>query len=449
MKINKIIARNFKSLNYCETELGDLNILIGPNGSGKSNFIEIFELLRSIYVDYTQNPFLKWWGYDHVVWNKEEKLNISFEITFSEKDNIIIFITEFTGIGGNFKIIKETIKIDKVLTISNTGNIFHIEYDDNYFKTIVDLKRDFPYYGRLAESLNFQIRKAYSIEMIDKRLHQNNIFNRLDMILERPKSMERGKYYTTYVLFKYPDGLARYQDESFKYPENESIILTFPNIENIHLVKYITKNIIEFFQAPVLQRLNFEQMKNPFRVSNDMDIKNDASNFSVVLYNLFLKENSVPNIINRFIYEIFPDFKLLFKPSTDGRIFITLKSSETEFYPPSLSDGFFKILALATIIELKPKIIIIDEIEDSLFARIIELFISIVKENKIQLLISTHSPYVVDIAEPNDLLIFSNTSNISTSIRKFISPNLIREELNRLKITLSEKWLFSSDNDIE
>jgi len=442
MKINKIVVRNFKSLKYCDTELGEFNILIGPNGSGKSNFIEIFELLRSIYVGYTQNPFLKWWGYDHVVWNKDEKLNISFEICFSEKDYIITFYTEFTGIGGNFKIIKETIKINKVLTISNTGKTIHIEYDDNYFKKILDLEKNIPSYMRHDEPLKSQIRKAYSIEMSDRGLHQNNIFNRLDKIMQRPRRMQREKKYTYYSLYKYPEDV-------FKDTEKEKIILIFPNIERTHLVKYIVKNINQFFQAPVLQRLNFEQMKNPFRVSNDMDIKNDASNFCVVLYNLFLKDNRVPNIINRFIYEIFPDFKLLFKASTDGRIFITLKSSETEFYPPSLSDGFFKILALATIIELNPKIIIIDEIEDSLFARIIELFISIVKENKIQLLISTHSPYVVDIAEPNDLLIFSNSSNISTSICKFKSPNLIREELNRLKITLSEKWLFSSDNDLE
>ncbi len=434
MKINKIIVRNFKSLDYCKIELGEFNILIGPNGSGKSNFIEIFELLRSIYVDYTQNPFLKWWGYDHVVWNKDENQNISFEIYFSEKDYKITFYTEFTGIGGNFKIIKEIIKFEKILTISNTGNIIHIEYDDNYYKTIVDLKRDLTYYMRSDETLN-PIKKVYSIEMRDRGLHQNNIFNRLDMIFHRPRRMERIEGYTYYELFI--------------YSKNEDIILVFPKIKKTHLVSYIIREINQFFQSPLLQRLNFEQMKNPFRVSNDMEIKRDASNFGVVLYNLFLKENCVPNIINRFIYEIFPNYKLHFKPSTDGRIFITLKSSETEFYPPSLSDGFFKILALATIIELEPKIIIIDEIEDSLFAKVIELFISIVKENKIQLLISTHSPYVVDIADPNDILIFSNTSNMSTSIKKFKSPHLIREELNRLKITLSEKWLFSSDNDLK
>ncbi len=435
MKINKIIVRNFKSLKYCEIELGEFNILIGPNGSGKSNFIEIFELLRSIYIDYTQNPFLKWWGYDHVVWNKDEKQNISFEIYFSEKDYKITFYTEFTGIGGNFKIIKEIVKFEKILTISNIGNIIHIEYDDNYYKKIVDLRRDITSYMRSDETLSPQIKKSYSIEMIDRELRQKNIFNRLDMILNRPRSMERRKDYSYYDLVK--------------FSEKENIILIFPNIKRTNLVRFFSRQINQFFQAPLLQRLNFEQMKNPFRVSNDLEIKRDASNFGVVLYNLFLKENHIPNIINRFIYEIFPNFILHFKPSTDGRIFITLKSSETEFYPPSLSDGFFKILALATIIELKPKIIIIDEIEDSLFAKVIELFISIVKENKIQLLTSTHSPYVVDIVEPNDLLIFSNTTNMSTIIKKFKSPRLIREELNRLKITLSEKWLFSSDNDLE
>ncbi|HRI60004.1 MAG TPA: AAA family ATPase [Saprospiraceae bacterium] len=48
--IKHIKASNLLSFghNGLDLELRDLNVLIGPNGSGKSNFLEIFEVLRSL-----------------------------------------------------------------------------------------------------------------------------------------------------------------------------------------------------------------------------------------------------------------------------------------------------------------------------------------------------------------------------------------------------------------
>lgn len=48
MKINKITINNFKSFDKTEIEFGNVNMIIGVNASGKSNFIQVFELLKSI-----------------------------------------------------------------------------------------------------------------------------------------------------------------------------------------------------------------------------------------------------------------------------------------------------------------------------------------------------------------------------------------------------------------
>lgn len=67
MKLKKIEIKNFKSLKDCPIDLRDFNVVVGPNASGKTNLVELFKLLRKIYVDREPFPFLDWWGYDNVV----------------------------------------------------------------------------------------------------------------------------------------------------------------------------------------------------------------------------------------------------------------------------------------------------------------------------------------------------------------------------------------------
>ncbi len=46
--LKKIMVDGYKNLIECEADLADLNILVGPNNSGKSNFLEIFSLLSTL-----------------------------------------------------------------------------------------------------------------------------------------------------------------------------------------------------------------------------------------------------------------------------------------------------------------------------------------------------------------------------------------------------------------
>jgi predicted ATPase len=54
-KINRIEISGFKSIKQVDLNLGNLNIVIGSNGAGKSNFISVFGLLRSVYLQELQH----------------------------------------------------------------------------------------------------------------------------------------------------------------------------------------------------------------------------------------------------------------------------------------------------------------------------------------------------------------------------------------------------------
>ena len=46
--IERIQIQNYKSIQYADIKLGNLNVLIGSNGVGKSNFISFFELVNAL-----------------------------------------------------------------------------------------------------------------------------------------------------------------------------------------------------------------------------------------------------------------------------------------------------------------------------------------------------------------------------------------------------------------
>jgi len=456
MRLKKLAIKNFKSLKNCSIEFDNLNIIVGPNGSGKTNLIELFELIKSIYVERNRNPFLKWWGYDHVVWNRKEDLNIGVTLVFDYYGSQIEFSTDFTGLGGKFKLIKESISINNVITIVKEGNWLNIQYEEEYLNKFIEIFK--------RENKEFSL---FDPKLID---YKNLINQEIDLGLKDPFGVSilkigfRGSYN---VLKNYSIGLVSYKEDKMdntNIPENEKIIEIIPLIENKKATTFDDKfviygievdkkfvinsfkiNLLKFLRFPILKRLNFENMKNPFRVTNELAIKIDASNIGAVLYNLFLKNNKIPETVSYLIGEIFPETKLLFDVTTDGRILIKSKEDEIEYYPPCLSDGFFKLLTLATLIDMNPELIVVDEIEDSLYARVIELILDIVSDRNIPVIFTTHSPYVVDSIHPSHLILMEKGDN-GSEIRRLKSPEKIKAELNKMKITLSEKWLYGFDD---
>ena len=68
MKLTEIRVDGFKNLANCRIPLGDFNVLVGPNNSGKSNLLQVFEmlLLTSFSSDNTrENVFRGYSGREH------------------------------------------------------------------------------------------------------------------------------------------------------------------------------------------------------------------------------------------------------------------------------------------------------------------------------------------------------------------------------------------------
>lgn len=440
MKLTHIKVQNFKSLKDVDIDFEDINIIVGPNGSGKTNLIELFELLKLIYIEKENNPFLKWWGYDHAVWNHDETLNIIVKFYFTFFGYKIQFKTDITGAGGKFRFNTETLSIENVVKIEKKGKWINFSYDRNFLKNAMAEYRlydqDLKYPG--IKQLNIQDIENQEIKLLSDNPQEFSLF----LLLSSEHSA---------MLENYTISTVDYNDSSFLYDEtgdnSNTIVKIMPAINkdaeklNKDLYWNFKDYFFSFLGSPILKRLNFEKMKNPFRISKEKTLLMDGSNIGNVIYNLFLKKNKVPETVNFIIEHVFPDTQLLFDVTTDGRILIKAKKKGVEYFPPSLSDGFFKLLVLATVIEMDPHLIVVDEIEDSIYARVIEVILDLIVDRNIRVIFTTHSPYIVDIIHPSKLFMMENSEN-GTQVKKFKHPDDLKNELSRLNITLSERWLY-------
>ncbi|MHA1870231.1 MAG: AAA family ATPase [Promethearchaeota archaeon] len=437
MKLEKIEIKNFKSIKDATVELNNINVLIGSNGAGKTNFIEAFKLLKLIYGLNDNDPFEKWWGYNNVVWRKKEELNINVNLYFRFDKYKINFKTEVNGSGGYFHSIKEKLEIEEFLTLIKTRKTISLIYNQEFLKKILSKLANV---GIETKFIN-KIREPQEIE--NNLTQQQSILN-LNYNIDNAYILNKKFDDPHITLLKIPQNYPTLKD-SYIYilsPLVNDTILTNNGIDSTqNLFSAILKDLTNFFNYTLITNINFQTLKRPFKPSKDKTTGLDVENIENILYNLFIEKGKIPDLVQYFIQEVFPDSTIQFELTYDSRIILKLKQGDLTFYAPNISQGFYKCLILATLIELSPQIIIIDQIENSIYPKVLSLFIDLIRDRQIQAILSTQSTYLIDIVDPKELIIVNKEDSRSKFIR-IKDPEKLKEDLNNKKITMSEKWLF-------
>ena len=205
----------------------------------------------------------------------------------------------------------------------------------------------------------------------------------------------------------------------------------------------LSPEFISQSQILILRQLNYKAITTPQPVRRELILKEDGSNLANVLLTLY-SERGIPERIIQVINSIFGNVEIKPKITDDGRVYIEVMENGLKLQPKMVSDGFWKILTILTAIELNPRIIVIDELENSLHPEAIEYIVDELKNSKSIVIVTTHSPAVIDIIDPEDLILLEKDMEGKTIVKRIKNPEEIRKWLSENGITLSEGWLYGN-----
>ena len=437
MRLKKLVVKNFKSLRDCEIELDKFNVLVGPNASGKTNLIEVFQLLRKIYVEKETNPFLEWWGYNNVVWAGKEELPITVGMLLDVDGYDVYFETTFTGTGGSFRILREVLEVRGHFRVEKEGRIIRASHD--------------------AEFVERALSKLETIETSERLTKAYDYFIKLDLQDLLHLEAQLPPNYAEKTLLSWPwRSLATY-DKSFEaayiivQTEDDKTLfpIVSPVIKNGELghspLAWELERILgrAILSTLFLRQIYIQKIKEPKFPRKETTLSEDASNLIPLIYNVWLREGRLPDEIAEPLSIAFPNTRVFFQLTEDGRVMMKVFEGNLELSPPGISDGFYKTLAILTAVYLEPPLLMIDEIENSLHPETLEMIIDTLRESRSQVVITTHSPVVVDIVEPSELILVDKKDG-ETIFYHIRNPEKIKRFLNEKGITLSEGWLYGS-----
>lgn len=214
----------------------------------------------------------------------------------------------------------------------------------------------------------------------------------------------------------------------------------------VNLAKLPTEELDKvstFLSNVIVLHIDPYEAISPVHASEITTIDINGRGMVKVLHNLYL-EGKIPGYIEEFLRE--EGYSISFKISDEGNIILYVNDHGVPVPPPSVPSGLIKMITIMTALALGPKILAIDEIENSLHLKYIERLLDIFEyfSNDTQIVISTHSPAVIDLVRPSDLILVSK-EGLSTKVRRVSKKDEeVKEFLVKNGITLSDAYFYGA-----
>jgi predicted ATPase len=393
--IKRFRVQNYKALRDVTLDLTPLHLLIGPNDSGKTSILEaIAALCRSVDHD-LKDTFLGSWDGRELVSHGNAKPIISFDVLVEMQKNCLSYhlSCRFNDRGRNVLCVEERIasppeqflvetSLEQPLVESPGGRSITRVYR---FTVKGDTKPLTETEGQLITFVKDAITGIHYYRWVPQIL----------AIPTAPDSKRRFRMESTGF------GLALCLDDILGYDRDRFIALEnrfreiFPQVKSIKLIAEPA------FRAPVddpSQRLILQQA----------------------------------------------DGKGIYFEFVDSRDLVPASQA---------SDGLLLVLAYLTILNLPhpPRVILIEEPENGIHPKrlreVLTILRSLVGEQSItQIIMTTHSPYVVDLFEPDEVTLCQRQNNGSVSVRRLSESPIVRDQID--VFTLGEIWTAEGEETI-
>jgi len=476
ISVNSFGINNFKSYRNGLINFSPITLIIGPNGAGKTNLLEGIKLAFDVasYSSPSDYPFIQYWGYQNAVTDGDINSNMEFSFDISIDKINIKYISKFNGAGGSLTFLEEIISIENYVELRREGSKISIIYDNKFFesfstdRSIIDktleLRSFFLQDGLKDENPEAGMRLVETYEGLDPSI---SIFTKI-IGIDSSFHITSSSSHDGYELF-----FLSQMKKNVKNNRNMFIPIIVPAVTEVNNEgipefpvsplgvlfsmfgkdndpsAFISSSGLALGSKPIIfiRHDSIYGMKKPVPLNyQSHGILNGESSLLWLFTQFSESGGKIPESIQSAMEANFPGWQIGFRITADGNIILQIKETDTygnirNLTPPSLPDGFFKLLLVLIAIEMKPAILLIDELENSLHNSLIEYIIDSLRDSSITTVITTHSPLVINDVELSEIRILDRDAN-GTSIRTIEKPGEMKKKLLDLGITPSDLWLY-------
>jgi len=455
--IKRVVIENFKSLEHVELDLRPgINLLVGPNAGGKSNLLEALYFLRLALVDGLRSvPYMPYvphyWDPLDVVFMRDLSRTIRYQLDFLCR-NPGKGVEHDVSLGVSFRVPPDRSTIlpteitisyggDSVLLISEGG--VEVKVRENLFTEVKDHFKDDPNFSSFFEKFKIVGRaRGYLTFRADPGLWvdlgTNLVLGVMRVIFPIPASMgfvgvEGIGSATLYLppvgwvplIFKVRPALKEVT-KGFESP------YPFPVATILDLLTALSHVVM-------LKHPDMRALREPQTLGEAEKLDVRASNLAPVLLSLMSKGKL--SRIEEAITELFPGTRIRPQPQ-HGRVALLVEEGGVELPPPNVADGLLKVLAILAAVELGPSLLLIDELENSLHARLIEYVVDVLNSLDVPVLVATHSPAVVDLVGPERTIVVERGEGGGTRVSRIKDPEGLSRKLRELGVTFSDYVMY-------
>ena len=404
--IRRIEALNYRSLQYISQELRPFQILVGPNASGKSTFLDVVALLS----DFVRNGL-------------EGALLFGMELGAGRARSLDELI--FNQRGDYFELAVE-IEIPPGLQSASKNGNGDFRYDLARYETAFG-KTD---QGELTI-------KAETLWLIDsERAKRKRQLTRVQPALfpvepDPPQTLiTTGKTphgWRTVAKKVAGSGNDYFKSENSKWnmqfrvgPHKAALSALPEYVERFPIAIWVRNLLLDGIRVLAL---NSAAMRRPVSPSVSRTFNVAGANLPLVIQDLQREKPQVYNDWLAHIQTILPDIQEVHvrERPEDRHLYLAIAYNNVAEPVPSwlISDGTLRLLALTLIAYLQNEstVYLIEEPENGIHPRALEgVFESLSSVYNGQVLIATHSPLVLGLAEPSQLLCFAKNLSGAVSV---------------------------------
>ncbi len=380
--ITRFRVKNYKALRDVTLDLTPIHVLIGPNDSGKTSILDaIAALCRSVDHELPQ-AFTGQWSGTNLVWRGENDLLVSLSVAFDNRGDSYDYdiTTKFHQDARNVRIATET------FVAASQAQPVDLSVAGNHFSRVRGLTCG---YESVSGPLMDAARAVHDALVGVQVYRWNPPFLALPVAPDAARQfrMEPSGFGLALCL----DDILSYDRSRFTELE-ERFRERFPHITSIKL-----------------------QREKAYRAPTD-------------------DPEQVPMLAK-----------------ADGKGIYFEFENGGELVPASqVSDGVLLILAYLTVLYLPkpPRLVLVEEPENGIHPKrlqeVLNILRDLVKEQAhSQVILTTHSPYVVDLFEPEEVSLCQMGKDGSVSVHRLSQSKTVREQLD--VFTLGEIWTAEGD----